>query len=90
VKKKSEAALLKALERNYPSFTPTEKNWVESGQVLSKLQADRGFSPDKLLDLYFEVLIALTARTQGATLIKSNRSDFEMIANYFPITLEIW
>ena|ERR1035441_3422452 len=54
--------VVEALERNHPTWTPTAKNWVESGQVLGKMLADKGFEVGKLRDLHFDVLIALTAR----------------------------
>lgn len=40
----AEQAFLRALERRYPIFTPTEKNWHESRQILRKMQRDRGSS----------------------------------------------
>jgi predicted nucleic acid-binding protein len=86
----SEQAFLRALERNYPIFTPTEKNWLESGKILAKMQNDNGFEPHKLRDLHFDVLIALTARSYGAKLITSNRADFELIREYRDFELEVW
>ena len=71
-------------------FTPTEKNWLESGQILRRIQRDHGFEPVKLRDLHFDVLIALTARTQGARLITSNRADFELIREYRDFKLDVW
>ena len=50
----------------------------------------RGFEPDKLRDLHFDVLIALTARSHGARLITSNRADFELIRKYHDYRLEVW
>ena len=88
--KPAERQFLWAMEKNHPILTPTEKNWLDSGQILSKIQADKGFSPDKLRDLHFDVLIALTARAHGAKLITSNRADFEMINSYRAVRLEIW
>jgi len=88
--KTAERAFLKELERNHPVFTPTEKNWLESGHILAKIRADRGFSTGKLRDLHFDVLIALTARSHGAWLIHSNRQDFELIQQYHPFQQEIW
>ncbi len=85
-----EHKLLDALSRNHPILTPTEKNWLESGQILGKIYARKGFSPEKLRDLHFDVLIALTARSHGARLITSNRADFEMISGYKKLQLEIW
>jgi predicted nucleic acid-binding protein len=86
----AERLFLKSLEKNHPVLTPTEKNWLESGQILSKLHSDKGFLPDKLRDLHFDVLIALTARSHGARLITSNRGDFELILEYRDYYLEIW
>jgi predicted nucleic acid-binding protein len=88
--KPAERQFLKALEKNHPVLTPTEKNWLESGQVLSRICAERGLAPDKLRDLHFDVLIALTARSHGARLITSNRRDFELIHEYRKFHLEIW
>jgi predicted nucleic acid-binding protein len=85
-----EQKFLEALGRNHPILTPTEKNWLESGQILGKIYARRRFGPDRLRDLHFDVLIALTACSYGAPLITSNRADFEMIAEYKPLQLEIW
>lgn len=86
----AEQTFLRALERNYPIFTPTEKSWLESGKILARIQADRGFEPHKLRELHFDVLIALTARSYGAKLITSNRTDFELIRKYRDFELEVW
>ena len=85
-----EREFLRALARDHPVLTPTENNWLESGQLLSRISADKGFKPDKLRDLHFDVLIALTTRSHGARLITSNRSDFELISGYRKFQLEIW
>lgn len=79
-----------ALARNHPIVTPTERNWLESGAILSNMYKDRGFDPEKLRDLHFDVLIALTARNYGAIVITSNRTDFELIRSYKTFQLEVW
>ncbi len=88
--RRAERDFLSALERNHPILSPTEKNWLESGQIVGKIRADRRLTPDKLRDLHFDVLIGLTARSHGARLITSNRADFEIINNYRKVQLEIW
>lgn len=88
--KPAEREFLRALEKNHPVLTPTEGNWLESGQLLAKINADKGFTPDKLRDLHFDVLIGLSARSHGARLITSNRSDFELIHGYRRLLLEFW
>ena len=86
----AERAFLQALEKNHRILTPTEKNWLESGRLLGQIRSDRGFELDKLRDLHFDLLIALTARSHGARLITSNRSDFELICAYRKLQLEVW
>jgi predicted nucleic acid-binding protein len=88
--RRQEHKFLEALAGNHPILTPTQKNWLESGQILGKIGARKGFGPDKLRDLHFDVLIALTACSHGARLITSNRADFELISSYKKIQLEIW
>lgn len=87
---KQERKFLEVLARNHPILTPTEKIWLESGQILGKIGTQKGFGPDKLRDLHFDILIALTAQSCGARLITSNRSDFELISSYKKVQLEIW
>ncbi len=86
----SDRRFLMALARNHPILTPTQKNWLESGEILSSIRDDHGFAPNKLRDLHFDVLIALTARSHGARLITTDRTDFELINRYREIKLEVW
>jgi predicted nucleic acid-binding protein len=86
----AEHKFLRGLARNYPILTPTRENWLESGEILAKIRADRGFEPHKLRDLHFDVLIALSARSHGARLITTNRTDFQLISRYRQIKLEVW
>ena len=88
--KAAEREVLRVLEKNYPVLVPTRQNWIESGELLNKLRRLHGFLPDKLRDLHFDVLIALTARSHGARVITSNRADFELIASVRPVQIEIW
>jgi predicted nucleic acid-binding protein len=86
----SERRFLRALERNHPVLPPTIKNWLQSGEILRKIRIAMGFSPEKLRDLHFDVLIALTACSCGARLVTSNRADFESIEKHCPVEVEIW
>ncbi len=86
----AERKFVQELEASRPVLTPTEKNWHESGRILAAIRADKGFESPKLRDLHFDVLIALTARTHGATLITSNHADFELIRAYRGFKLEVW
>jgi predicted nucleic acid-binding protein len=86
----AEHRFLRNLARNHPILTPTQKNWLESGEILAKIRADQGSQPHKLRELHFDVLIALTVRSHGARLITTSRKDFELISRYRQIKLEIW
>ena len=86
----SELDFVSTLAKNHPILTPTERNWLESGSLLYRMREGRGFSAEKLRDLHFDVLIALTARNHGATVITSNKADFERIRHYKEFHLEIW
>jgi predicted nucleic acid-binding protein len=88
--KSSDREFLRILAKNHPILTPTEKNWIESGEILARIRDDRGFAPAKLRDLHFDVLIALTARSHGARLITTNRTDFELISRHREFKLEVW
>ena len=91
--KPAERAYLRTLEKNLPVLVPSKQNWLDSGELLSQMRQDRGFTPEKLRNLHFDVLIALTARSYGARLVTSDRSDFELIASYKAakaLILEIW
>jgi len=86
----SELDFVSTLTKNHPILTPTERNWLESGSLLRRMNKDKGFSTEKLRDLHFDVLVALTARNYGATVITSNKADFELIRHYKEFHLEIW
>lgn len=86
----AEKDFVRSLQRDHAILTPTEANWLESGAILARMRADRGYTPEKLRDLHFDVLIALTARSHGARLVTSNRTDFETISSYRKFDLELW
>jgi predicted nucleic acid-binding protein len=86
----AELKFLRALARNHPILTPTEENWLESGEILAKIRSAQGLDSHKLRDLHFDVLIALTARSHGARLITTNRRDFELIDRHRQLKLEVW
>src|ERR1035438_229776 len=54
---------VETLERTHPAWPPAANDWWEPGQILAKIRKDKGYHPEKLRDLQFDVLIALTARS---------------------------
>ena len=88
--KRSEREEILEFAKNHPIFTPTTSMWMQSGEILGRMQSDLGFTAQKLRDLHFDVLIALTACAHGARLITSNRADFEAIHRYQSFEFEVW
>jgi predicted nucleic acid-binding protein len=86
----SERDFVSELAENRTILTPAKNNWIESGEILRRMRSDLGFTAQKLRELHFDVLIALTARAHGARLITSNRADFEAIHRYRSFELEVW
>jgi len=71
-------------------ITSTERHWFESAEVLSLMGRKRGYDPHKLRELAFDVLIALSVRATGATLITCNHQDFAEIRKYKPFKVLYW
>jgi predicted nucleic acid-binding protein len=78
------------LARNVRIVTPTERQWIESGEVLARIRRGKGYDVNKLRELAFDVLIALSARDVGATLITCNRDDFSGIRKHAFFKVAYW
>ena len=48
------------------------------------------YDVSKIRELAFDVLIALSARSIGATVITSNETDFQAIRRHLPFHLICW
>lgn len=71
-------------------ITPSERQWLESAEILAKIAHKKGFSPVKLRDLAFDVLIALSAREIGATVVTCNHDDFSEILRHRSFKVIFW
>jgi predicted nucleic acid-binding protein len=78
------------LARNIKIITPTERHWFESAEILSRIRRSKGYDVNKLRELAFDVLIALSARDVGGTVITCNQGDFSEIRKYVPIKVAYW
>lgn len=58
--------------------------------TLSRIAAAKGYEKRKIQELSSDVLIALTARSVGATVITLNAEDFEDIRRYRRFRLVSW
>jgi predicted nucleic acid-binding protein len=87
---KIEARLIDELASKIRIITPTERHWNDSGDVLARMGKKRGYAADKLRSLAFDVLIALSARDTGASLVTCDRDDFADIRKYVLFKVVFW
>ena len=59
--------------------TPSHKQWKDAGGVLAKVLEQRPDLKNKLPALVNDWLLALSARSLGATLYSRNRDDFMVL-----------
>lgn len=71
-------------------FKDLKKKNAGNLRFAAQIGALNGLTPERLRDLHFSVLIALTARSSGARLITSNRADFDVIHQIRKFRLEVW
>ena len=70
-------------------LVPTDSLYREAGQVLSELGGKRSGLTRQVATLTNDVLIALSARSIGATVLTRNESDFLAIQHVRPFRLTI-
>ena len=69
--------------------TPTVSIYEEAGDVLRRLQRLHGYSMPSAYGLVNDVLIALSARSIGASVITQNERDFAAIQSARPFKLMV-
>jgi len=87
---REEESFARALMKNCRILTPSENHWYEAAEVLRALRRREHYDAKKVKDLVFDVLIALTARSIGATLFTSNETDFEAIRRHLRFEVVYW
>ena len=60
-------------------ITPGYAVWKETGNILSKLRIEKPHLRSKLPQMINDTLIAMSAKSVGATVVTLNSSDFEAI-----------
>ena len=68
-------------------WTPTAADWWRAGLVIRKIGDARHWDRRKRQAFQNDVLIALTARRYGATIVTSNQSDFEPLGSELKVAL---
>lgn len=70
-------------------LAPTASIYEEAGDVLRRLQMTRGYTMASAYGLTNDVLIALSARSIGATVITQNEQDFVAIQTIRPFKMAL-
>jgi len=82
--------LYRPFERVRRIVTPSHSIWQQAGRVLGTMRRTRGDLVDRLGGSFVnDLLIALSARSVGATVVTLNADDFRMIAKYVPLRIEV-
>lgn len=71
--------LFRPFERVGRVVTPSHGHWKDAGGILAKVLQDRPDLKSKLPALVNDCLLALSARSLGATLYTRNRGDFMLL-----------
>ena len=78
------------LSRQCQVLTPTEQQWLKAAEILNRLKRREHYEAAKVRELAFDVLIALSARSIGASVITTNHADFQAIQREVPFHLLCW
>ena len=78
-----------AFDRADRILIPSATVWEDAGHVLRALQELRGYRVAGSRSLVNDVLIALSARAIGATVVTSNARDFAAIREIRPFELTV-
>ena len=78
------------LAKNLRIIAPNDREWIQSGRIVNRLVAARGFDIHKTREIHFDVLIALTARRIGAYLVTCNVDDFTAVREFLDFNLVCW
>lgn len=85
-----ERRFVQDLLKNCQVLVPTAQHWIEAAEVLSTIRSHEHYDAHKIRELAFDVLIALSARSIGATVITCNESDFQTIRRHMPFHVVYW
>jgi predicted nucleic acid-binding protein len=86
----AELELVHDLCRHCRIVTPTERHWLDAAEILKRVRARERYDIDKIRELSFDVLIALSARSIGATLVTCNEGDFRAIGRHLAFDATYW
>lgn len=70
-------------------ITPQHSDYRLAGQVLAKLQREKGYNLKKTASIANDCLIAASARNFGACVVTQNAKDFNAIAEVVKVEIQI-
>jgi predicted nucleic acid-binding protein len=85
-----ETDFVRDLSRHCDVVTPTERHWLDAANILKNFRAREHHDVHKIRELAFDVLIALSARSIGATIVTLNEIDFRAIARHVTLDVVYW
>ena len=84
------AALYDPFERVRRIITPSHRVWKETGTVVATIAEQSPQLRDKLSRGFLnDMLIALSGRAVGATVVTRNEEDFQLIRQFRKFSLEV-
>lgn len=66
---------------------PSNEDWWEAGRLVRDIGDRQDWETNKRREFQNDVLIALTARRHGATMVTSNQADFALLARRIQVKL---
>ena len=78
-----------AFDKTRRILVPTRAVFTDAGDVLRRLQADRGFRIEVDHSIVNDVLIAMSARSIGAMVVTRNARDYQAIQAVRPFSLTV-
>ncbi len=87
---RADRRMIDELAKQPTVLTPTCEMWFHSGRILARLADRHPLNPDTLRRLHFGLLIALTARGIGVTVVTTDRDHFELLRTELPFSLLVW
>jgi predicted nucleic acid-binding protein len=80
---------VRPMERTGRVVTPTFDDWSMASEVVTAIEANEKSWRSKLPALLNDILVALSARRIGATLLTYNRDDFRLIRRHTDFSLRV-
>jgi predicted nucleic acid-binding protein len=77
------------LERVGRTVTPIFSDWIEASEIMTRIAQNEKSWRSKLPQLQNDILIALSARRIGATVLTYNREDFLLIRRHKHFSVRI-